>query len=88
MSYPIQIYPWARAYREIQDTNNTVVFTMSRTKEREKMFQWVGPIVESDWILVGDGNSSLVINNLDDAKKLKRIGTVREYAWTEYLKSQ
>lgn len=88
VSYPIQIYPWARAYREIQDTNNTVVFTMSRTKEREKMFQWVGPIVESDWILVGDSNSNLVINNLDDAKKLKRIGTVREYAWTEYLKSQ
>ncbi len=47
MGYPEQqvvVYPWARGYFYIKTKKNHVLFTMSRTKEREKLFKWVGPI--------------------------------------------
>lgn len=84
----ISIYPWARAYDTIVKNPGVVVFTMSRTKEREPLFQWVGPIVENGWVFVAKKSSKLKITSLDDAKKLKSIGVVRDYAWDKYLVDQ
>ncbi|MES2820141.1 MAG: transporter substrate-binding domain-containing protein [Pseudomonadota bacterium] len=81
----IKIQPWARVYRTVSEEPNTVAFAMSRTKEREHLFQWVGPIVENDWVLVGKKNAGIKISTLEDAMKLDRIGTVRDYAWTKFL---
>lgn len=87
--HPIQVVPWARAYKLISDNKpNTVVFSMSRTKEREALFHWVGPIVENDWVFIGKKGSGVKITSLDDAKALAGIGTVRDYAWTNYLLNQ
>ena len=85
---PISIRPWIRAYATISRNPNVVVFTMSRTKEREPLFQWVGPIIENDWVIVGKKSSKLKIANLNDAKKLGKIGVVKDYAWDVYLTSQ
>jgi len=85
---PVQILPWARAYKYGLENPNTVVFTMSRTVERENLFQWVGPIVENDWVFVGKKSDKIKLSNLEDAKKLKSIGSVNEYAWTKYLLSK
>lgn len=86
--YRVEIYPWSRAYKTILENPNVVVFSMSRTKEREDLFQWVGPIVENDWVLIGKKGSGIKIADLEEAKKLASIGTVRDYAWTSYLRNQ
>lgn len=84
----ILIQPWARVYKTVSEEPNTVAFTMSRTKERESLFQWVGPIVENDWVFIGKKGSGVKIEKLEDAMKLKAIGAVRDYAWTNYLVSK
>lgn len=85
---PISIYPWARAYETIVSNPGVVVFTMSRTKEREPLFQWVGPIIENGWVFIGKKSDKLKISSMEDARKLEAIGVVRDYAWDKYLTSQ
>ena len=82
---PIKIQPWARIIKLIKNNPNVVVFTMSRTIERDSQFQWVGPLFNNKWILVGMKDSKLKIKNLDDARLLKGIGVVRDYAWDVWL---
>ena len=40
----IKMVPWARGYEMIQKYPDVVLFQMSRSAEREKMFNWVGPV--------------------------------------------
>ncbi len=74
---PIKIVPWARGYKWAQTRKNHVLFTMSRTKEREHLFKWVGPIFASRQVLFGLPKKNMIINSLGDAKKYT-IGTIRD----------
>ncbi|MGJ8693125.1 MAG: substrate-binding periplasmic protein [Thalassotalea sp.] len=48
----IFLVPWARGYRNTLANQNTVLFTMARTVEREQLFKWVGPIYTAEHLLV------------------------------------
>ena len=72
----IKIYPWKRAYVMAQKNKNTLCFTMARTKKRENLFKWVGPIAPREIFLWKLKDSKIVVNNWEDVKKYK-IGTVR-----------
>ena len=41
------VYPWARAYQFALTNENTIIFTISRTPDREDMFIWLGDIYHS-----------------------------------------
>lgn len=82
---PIQIVPWARGYEEIQSKPNVVLFTMSRTAERNDLFQWVGPIAESAFAFYSKSGSKLMIKSLEDAKKVTRIGVYRNDVRDQFL---
>jgi len=69
----IDIHPWARAYIMLLEQNNTVLFSTSRTPQRENMFKWVGPIAEKEFSFHAKTGEKIKINNLEDAKKY-RIG--------------
>ena len=73
----IKMMPWARGYDMIQRYPNVVLFQMSRSAEREKLFQWVGPVQETVYGLYGRANSDISLSSLDDAKKLRSIGVYR-----------
>lgn len=71
------IYPWARAYEMIQNELDTVLFSMSRTKEREPLFKWVGPITVDRFMLFARKDrhpSAFTLNDLKGAD----VGTVRD----------
>lgn len=71
----IKIYPWSRVYQMVQKEKNVLAFTMTRNKEREKMFKWVGPIAPRNvylWQL--KSRKDVKIKKINDAKKYK-IGT-------------
>src|SRR3954447_13364744 len=38
--YTITAYPWSRAYQMALDSNDTCVFSTTRTPEREPLFKW------------------------------------------------
>jgi len=75
---PIQVFPWARAYRLALEEANVVLFGMTYTKDRHDKFKWVGPLAKKRDILVAKKESSIKIKTLEDAKKVQRIGTLRD----------
>jgi polar amino acid transport system substrate-binding protein len=83
----IKVYPWARAYKMALEDENVVLFGMTHTKVREDIFKWVGPLAAKRDILVAKKSSGIKINNLEDAKKVKRIGTLRDDTRERLLKS-
>lgn len=85
--HPIQVVPWSRGYRAIQTNPRTMLFSMARTPEREKMFRWVGPVVENRWGLYGRRGAAAVLRNLEEARALRAIGSVQDFAWDQFLVS-
>lgn len=82
---PIQVVPWIRGYKEVQTTPNVLLFSMVRSKERDPLFQWVGPAAESSFYFYVKSDSAIVIHSLADAKKLERIGVYREDIRDQFL---
>ena len=83
----IKVYPWARAYKMALEEENVVLFGTTHTKARNEIFKWVGPLARKRDILVAKRGSGIKINALEDAKKVKRIGTLREDTREQFLKS-
>jgi polar amino acid transport system substrate-binding protein len=86
-TYTVDLLPWRRAYAFAQQRPNGCVFATTRTPEREKLFKWVGPIEESEWVLLGRADRSYRLHSLEDARKL-RIGTYNGDARDEYLRAR
>ena len=82
---PIQMVPWARGLAYLDTKPNTVLFSMSRTAERNELYQWVGPVAEVVFGLYAKADSSMEIKSLDDAKKLHIIGVYRDDIRDQYL---
>ena len=80
----IQVYPWARAYRDIQTQAGTALFSMARTEEREEQFQWVGPLIKITLGVVAKKDRHIKIDSADDLLAYS-IGTVRESAPEQLL---
>ncbi|WP_020405440.1 substrate-binding periplasmic protein [Hahella ganghwensis] len=81
----IQLFPWNRAYRTTLTRPNHAVFTLARTKEREPLFYWVGPIASREiylWKL--KSRDEINVNSLEDVKNY-RVGTVRGEAGEKQL---
>ena len=73
----IELIPWARGYYEVQHVKNTVLFSTTRTAERESLFKWVCPIKERKTQLIAKKASNIAISDVSEVSKFK-IGTVRE----------
>lgn len=86
-STEIEVLPWARAYDRVQKEANIGLFSTTRMEPRENLFKWVGPLASKDWILLARHDSKIKVNSMEDAKKVKIIGTYREDSKEQYLKS-
>ena len=49
----IRSMPWARGYQMAQKGPGVLLFSMTRTSDREHLFKWVGPIVPSRIVFLG-----------------------------------
>ena len=87
-SEPIHVLPWARAYRMALEEKNVVLFGTTQTKARQDLFKWVGPLAMKRDILVGLRGTKSKIFTLEDAKKVKRIGTLRDDTRERFLAAQ
>lgn len=85
---PIHVYPWARAYKIALEEENVALIGTTHTKRREKLFKWVGPLAIKRDILVARKESGFVIRTLADAKKVERIGTLRDDTRGKLLESK
>ncbi len=80
----IELLPWPRAYKTVQNTPGTCLFSMGMTEERKNNFKWVGPIFELSIGLIADKKKKLKISSIDDLKTL-RVGTIRSGAPEQLL---
>jgi polar amino acid transport system substrate-binding protein len=69
------------------EEENVVLFSMTYTKVRYDKFKWIGPVAKKRDILVAKKGSGIRINSLEDAKKVNRIGTLRDDTRERLLKS-
>ncbi len=84
----IKVLPWSRSYNLIQQKDNHILFSMTRTEAREDLFKWVGPVAENNWVFYAKKGSGLTISSLDDAKKVKAVGTYKDDAAEMLLKEK
>ena len=73
----IQMQPWARGYEALKNEKNTLLFSTTRTKERENSFKWACPINEIKTEVIALKSSSIKITDKKDLLKYQ-IGSVRD----------
>lgn len=82
---PISVVPWSRGYLELQTLPNVVLFSTARTKERNPLFKWVGPIDERRYVLYVRADSKIQLRTLEEAKRLSAIGVYKDDVRDLYL---
>ena len=87
ISAPIQFMPWARAYDIALNSENVLIYSITRTPQREMLFKWVGDIAPMRWYLFARAGSNIHLASLDDARKYQ-VAAVKEDAGEQYLLSQ
>lgn len=70
----IKLTDWDTAYNTALHDHNGVCFSVSRTKDREPLFNWVGPLWINRWAFFASKKNEIKIKSLDDARTL-RVGT-------------
>lgn len=80
----IEIVPWARGYRFAQKEENAILFLTSRTPQREKLFKWVGPVIQNRWELIAKKNRKFKFNAQDELLAYT-FGTVIDDVGEQFL---
>ncbi|MFE8070878.1 transporter substrate-binding domain-containing protein [Marinobacteraceae bacterium S3BR75-40.1] len=83
----VEFLPWARSYRTLQSDPHTALFSMTYTPEREKLFQFVGPIIPSKIGVIAKKSRGLSVASADDLNGLT-IGAIRDDIGHQMLQSQ
>ncbi|MCL9781334.1 transporter substrate-binding domain-containing protein [Vibrio sp. S4M6] len=73
----ISVLPWSEGYRAALVGDDTVVFSTTRTKLREHLFQWVGPISKTRIVVLAHRESGISINSVQDLMN-HSIGVIRD----------
>jgi polar amino acid transport system substrate-binding protein len=84
----IQLVPFTRGLKYLDAEPNTLLFSMARTKERNDRYQWIGPVSEAVYGFYAKADSNIVINSLDDARKVASIGVYRNDIRDQFLTRQ
>jgi polar amino acid transport system substrate-binding protein len=71
----VKLTNWSRAYTLALKKNNTMVFSTNRTKSREDLFKWVGPIRKTKVGVIALKSNNIVITQVSDLNNYK-IGAV------------
>ncbi|SDM26990.1 polar amino acid transport system substrate-binding protein [Franzmannia pantelleriensis] len=75
----VRYFPWARGYDIALTEPDTVLFSTTRTEQREALFQWVGPIARDSVTLLARRDSGIRLDDLDAlAAQDYRIAVIRE----------
>ena len=82
----VLLIPWADAFSRAQQEAETCVYSVVRNPEREKLFQWIGPIARGEWSLFAREGFPSDLKKLDQLMKF-RIGVVND-ARAVYLRSR
>ncbi len=81
----IKAYPWKRAYQIALRTPDSFIFTINRTPERERLFKWIGPILQKRTCLFKlRSRRDIRVRSLADVRKYT-TAVILGYALTDRL---
>lgn len=80
-----ELLSWKDAYDRAQVYPNTCVYSTARTENREKVFTWIGPIVENKWAAFAKKGFKGTLARPEDLTQY-RIGVLQGDAKERYLK--
>ncbi len=66
----VEVLPWARGYKEVQEKPNTALFCMTHTQERDPLFTWVGPVAPTRISAFALKSRGLTINSPEEMQDL------------------
>lgn len=75
----IQLLPWARGYHNVLNQENSMLYSMVRTPEREALFQWVGPIGKMTLGIIAKKSTQMKVTALETLRQYK-IATIPDTA--------
>lgn len=78
-SASISVVPWARGYQQALTRPSTGLFVTMRTREREALFKWVGPLTRSVTSFYALRRLSLSIKRLEEAREYGEIAVPRDW---------
>ena len=84
----IEIMPWSQGYELAQTKPGAVLYSTSRLPSCENLFKWAGPIGFDDNYFYVRRGSDMVINSIDDAKKLKSVAVYKDDSNQIFLSGQ
>jgi len=83
----LQVLPWQRAQQAAEAEARSVLFSLTRTPERETLYQWVGPIAQRRILIYRlASRSDLTLTQLSELGPA-RIGVVRDSAADRQLQA-
>ncbi|ABK43140.1 amino acid ABC transporter substrate-binding protein, PAAT family [Magnetococcus marinus MC-1] len=85
--YTLRMILWRHAYALAQNEPGYGLFSTTRTPNREKLFQWVGPLVENNWVFMAKKSRHITLNSLDDARSYK-VGSYTGDAVANFLQGE
>nr|WP_314582816.1 transporter substrate-binding domain-containing protein [uncultured Pseudomonas sp.] len=80
----IQSMPWARAYDLALHDPDVLIYSITRTPEREHLFKWVGTIASSRWYIYSAASHPISLRDLNDARDWQ-TATVNDDVGEQFL---
>lgn len=74
---PIELLPEMRALIIASAEPNVVLFSFSRTPDRENQYHWITLLIRKPWVFYMKKNTDIVLRDINDAKQLGTIGVAR-----------
>jgi polar amino acid transport system substrate-binding protein len=84
----IEVMPLSQGLAEAEKGPGVVIYSINRTPQREGLFKWVGPIGYYEQAFYARNISAWKINELEDAKKVGKIGVYKGDAGAQFLAAQ
>lgn len=84
----IEVMPEARAMVTLNNNPNIVIFSISRTKQREQNYHWLGHVISKRWLLYSRADYADDVTSLQQIMDNKVIGTIRGDIREKWLKDQ
>jgi polar amino acid transport system substrate-binding protein len=83
-----QIYPWVRAYKLALQRPDVLIYAIARTKDREELFHWIGPLADFRLAFIRlKSNSKAAVWQLSDARSLT-IAVQQQDSTFQFLSAQ
>ena len=88
MQANIEVMPLSQGLALAEKGPGVVIYSLNRTPQRENLFKWVGPIGYYEQAFYAKKGSTVVVSQLEDVKKVTKIGVYKGDAGAQFLASQ